>query len=506
MLHYTGHPLVDVGVATITAYVDKRDPALLNEADLDQVADFIEQNYPMEPLKSFLGVAFTTNAWFNNPAFNRQPQKRFEYAGRLLRSYREGTPQLGERCVFTGEPAVAVAFSDKLVAGRAFRQHIPLLTGEGMVNFYPSGNAGLPVSGKALLCIQMFPMGCAKCGGRLLAVHSDNADLMYDLAHKFLHDNLRVLPLARAAGSTKMPEATMSARTLLIETLLEVEQRRRDEARDYRPCSVTAYHLTNSGQSSPMDPRNPPLEMYHLPLEMTDFLSQIVGPDYKAEWGAIAQRAWWLWQPRRTGKKGKEETGKERTRPRRNILYEDLFRLPGNAREFVRRHFLRIPVRTRSGDDPRRTYSLREETGLVSWKLTELFLRRVMAMNKDRIQRIRELGDSLAVYVSGQNDKRFFTAFFQPRYDYFRTALIRANLAHVQSGNPPLIMFDPYVEVFEEGNEMARPDWRLARDLVLIRMVERLNQQGWLGSHPEVISEVPEEPESLSSDAIIAQA
>jgi len=79
------------------------------------------------------------------------------------------------------------------------------------------------------------------------------------------------------------------------------------------------------------------------------------------------------------------------------------------------------------------------------------------------------------------------------RYDYFRTALIKANLAHVKRGNPPIITLDPYIEVFEEGNELARPDWRLARDLVLIRMVERLYEQGWLGSNVDVIPEPAEE-------------
>jgi CRISPR-associated protein Cst1 len=498
MLKYTGHPLVDVGVAMISAFVRKPNLALITETDLDKVAAFIEQEYPSEPLKSFLGVAFTTNAWFNQPAFNQQPEKRAEYGNRLLHGYRQGMPLLNEKCVFTGEPAVATAFSDKLPPGRVFRQHVPMLTGEGVINFHPWGDSGLPVSGEALLCIQAFPMGCAKCGGRLLAVHSDNPDLIQDFASEFLQENRRALQLARLAGSKKMPEAKSSAKTLLIETLLKVEQSRRDEAQEYHPCSVTAYHLTNSGQSDPLDTRNPPLEIYHLPLELTDFLSQIVGPDYKVEWSDIVQRAWWLSRARKKGKKGKEDTQEEDVRPRRNMLYEDLFRLPGNAREFVRRYFLRIPVRTRFEEDPRRTYSLRDEAGLVSWKLTELFLRKVMTMNRDRIQQIRDLGDRLAAYVSKENDRRFFAAFFQHRYDYFRTALIRANLVYVQSGNPPLITFDPYIEIFEEGNEIARLDWRLVRDLVLIRMVEQLYQQGWLGSHPEVILEVSEEPELAS--------
>lgn len=498
MLRYTGHPLVDVGVATIAAFVGKRDLASIVEADLDRVADFIEREYPREPLKSFLGVAFTTNAWFNQPAFDKQPEKRAEYGGRLLRGYRQGMAPFQEKCVFTGNPAVGHAFSDRLPPGRAFRQHVPMLTGEGVINFHPGGDAGLPVSGEALLCIQAFPMGCAKCGGKLLAVHSDNPDLIQDFAAEFLDHNRKVLSLAQRAGSKKMPEAKAAARTLLIETLLKAEQGRRDEAREYRPSSVTAYHLTNSGQSNALDARNPPLEIYHLPLEMTDFLSQIVGPDYRAEWNSIVQRAWQLSQPKpkRKSKKGEEETPEEETRPRRNLLYEDLFRLPGNARGFVRRYFLRIPVRTPFEDDPRRTYSLREEAGLVSWKLTDPFLRRVMAMDKERIQEIRKLGDRLAVYVSEENDKRFFAAFFQHRYDYFRTVLIKANLTQVQRGRPPLITLDPYIAIFEEGDGVASPDWRLARDLVMIRMVEQLYQQGWLGSHPEAIPEIPEETES----------
>jgi len=76
--------------------------------------------------------------------------------------------------------------------------------------------------------------------------------------------------------------------------------------------------------------------------------------------------------------------------------------------------------------------------------------------------------------------------------------LIKANLAHVKRGNPPIITLDPYIQVFEEGDEVARMDWRLARDLVLIRMVERLYLQGWLSHNMDVI---PEEPSEESAPA-----
>jgi len=404
----------------------------------------------------------------------------------VLRSYRINTPHTDERCVFTGEPAVAVAFGDKdgLPAGRAFRQHIPLLTGEDVINFHPYGDAGLPVSGRAILAIQAFPLGCAKCGGRLLAVHSDNDDLTYHFAAAFLRENRTAVQLAQAANSTKMPETQFTYRTHLIDTLLQAKQMQRERRGDEQLFSLTAYHLSNSGQG-------PGLDIYHLPLQSIDFLAEMYIAEYRQDWNAIVRRAWEVAPIKKGGKQQDQPF-----QPRRNWLYEDLFELPANAHKFLRTYFLRAALRYARADqgDPRGSYSLKDEAALVSWKITERFLRRIMHMDKARIEEIRKMGDGLADYVSGQNDRRFFRSFFtESRYDYFRTALIKANLAHVKRDNPPIITLDPYIQVFEEGDEVARMDWRLARDLVLIRMVERLYLQGWLGHNMDVIEEPSEE-------------
>jgi len=66
---------------------------------------------------------------------------------------------------------------------------------------------------------------------------------------------------------------------------------------------------------------------------------------------------------------------------------------------------------------------------------------------------------------------------------------LKTNLAHVKRGNSPIIEFEPYVQAFEEGVELARPDWRLARDLILIRMVERLHALGWFGKNPDALTD-----------------
>lgn len=480
MLEYTGHFIVDIGLATMAAFAGKQHPSQLVDQDLTQIADYMTREYVRQPLRSFLTVVFP-NSGFTQPAYFKQPETQLDYANRVLRGYLDDAPTLDEICVFTGEPAIAIAFdvNGRLPAGRAFRQHVPLTLGEDVINFHPYGDAGLPVSGKALLAIHAFPLGCAKVAGRLLAVHSDNEDLLLDFASSFLVQNRRLIQLAQQAGSSKLDEPRYTQRTLLIDTLLTAGRMQSDAQEDEGPVSLTAYHLSNSGQGVDLD-------IYYLPLQTTGFLRDMLQAQYRDDWSVIVRRAWQVAPPPKKG--GKKAT--EDFQPRRNYLYEDLFGLPDKAHDFLRTYFLRATWRYARADqgDPRGGYSSKDEASLVSWRITERFLWRIMNMEKDRIEEIRKMGDRLADYVTGENDRRFFRDFFmERRYDNFRTSLIKANVAHVRRGNPPLITLDPYLEVFEAGYEVSRSDWQLARDLVLIRMIERLYQQGWLGAHPDAI-------------------
>lgn len=489
MLQYTGHPFVDVGIATIAAFVGKRDPALLSEADLDAVADYMEQNYVVDPLKSFLTVAFP-NSGFTQPAYNQQPEKRLSYARHVLRAYRPGTPGAQDRCAFTGQPAASVSLDvdGKLAPGRAYRQHIPLLTGEGYINFHPYGDPGLPVCGPILLALQAFPLGCAKVAGKLLAVHADDQALTYEFARRFLEQNRKAVLTARATGEKKMPEYPRRPGTLIVEILLQVEEERWQRAEEGPPPSVTAYHLTNSGQGVALD-------MYHLPLQVGAFVRAALTPQYREAWDALCHRGWEV----AASQKAHAEAS---FAPRYNVLYEDLFRLPDEAATFIRRYFLRRPRRAARPGDPSAQYSIRSDVALISWHLTDLFLRKVVHMDAERINQVRTLADRLAAYVKDENDSRFFSSLLMAnRYDHLRAALIRASVAQVKRGRPPLVDFEPFVAVFEEGVDLPHSDWRLARDLVLIRMLEQLYQLGWLKAHAQ---DMPEPPAADAAEEITA--
>ena len=67
-LDFTGHLYFDVGLAAITAHVDKDSPTELEEDDLHKAADFIETYYTQQPLTSFLTVSLM-NSDFTQPAF-----------------------------------------------------------------------------------------------------------------------------------------------------------------------------------------------------------------------------------------------------------------------------------------------------------------------------------------------------------------------------------------------------------------------------------------------------
>lgn len=428
----------------------------------------------MNPLRSFLTVAFP-NSGFTQPAYFSQPDKQATYSERVLFAFRSTAPTQEETDVFTGLPISGLTFDvdGNLEPGKTYRQHIPLTTGQGIINFHPYGDPGIPVSGVTLLAFQAFPLGSAKCGGRMLAVHSDNSEVMLKFANYFLEGNRRDVHFAKQSGSKKMPEHHLKHRTLLIDTLIHTIKIKWTKVKEglYDPFSLTAYHLTNSGQG--VD-----LAIYHLPNQMVLFLGDMVAPNFDYEWGKLVNRAWEL--PKL--KKGQTQAPSD-FKPARNWLYEDIFLVADNpdqyAPRFIRTYFLRTALRYAKTDptDPRNEYSIKQEADLVSWKLTERFIWRILHMEQGRINKIKELGETLANYVKAQNDRRFFRSFYiENKYDHFRIALLKANLNHTRQGNPPLITLDQYLAVFEESEEFPRIDWKLARDLVLIYVIECLYQ------------------------------
>lgn len=497
---YTGHPFFDIGLATLTAFAEKTNPRDLTAIDLEAAAKYIEDNYTRPPLKGAFTMAFTSNAWFVQDAYNPDRPEltadqrtarlalRELWGDRHLRQWYADNSASSEHCIFTGLPAIAVVLSNSLPEGRAGRAQIPLLQGDDSINFFTNGVSGIPVSGIALLALQFFPLGCAKAGIGLLGVHSEDDDLTFRFARRFKGQNDKNLALTQASGETKLPGSVRSLKTLLVSTLLEVEEERRLQQKGTVPASVTAYNF-NNGKSAD-------LQLYELPMQVVDFLRVANSSTYREAWVEIIRRGWQTARASGRGDKQQSEFPKE---PRYNTLYEDIFTLPEQAPRFVRTYFLRIPRRTRLEGDPRAAYSLRRDITLVSWPLVSLFLERIKGMEQKRIEAIRDFGDKLAYYTRQRGGSRFFrTMLTENNSNYLRGRLVKANWDSIKAGEPQLFDMDGYIEVFEEGEEVYRADWRLARDLVLMRMIDQLKD--WLTQHPDALPDTQSDEEEEEGD------
>jgi CRISPR-associated protein Cst1 len=462
LLRYTGHPLVDVGVATITSFANKEDPAEVTQDDLDSIASYMERQYTRNPMKSFLSVVFP-NSGFTQPAFDKHPAKRTAYAHKVLRAWQHEPALPGEQCVFFGTPATL----------RAHREMIPLIGSIEGFNFYAGGVAGLPVSADALLAIHAFPLGCMNCGGRILLLHSEHTYLTHICAARALERNRRYLDMA--SHGDKYTKASYP-RTQIINQLVASEQDRRDLG----ICSVTAYHLTNYGT-------NPGIDFYHLPQQIIAFLYEASDAAYRQAWRRLVQRAWEGGDGRSIEPPSRDDVGLP---ARRNVLYEDLFTLPMDAHRFLRTYLLRRPVIERtSKDDQRRTYRLATELDMVSWPLTRLFIERILNVDNERIDAIRAMADRLAEYIQRENDRRLFQAFLHGGnrwgdYQELRNRLIAADHTSARTGTL-LFTLDEFTSVFYSDDDAFW--WLIARDLVLIRLIEQLHHAGWIGPQSDIL-------------------
>ncbi|MBZ0304758.1 MAG: hypothetical protein K8I82_01700, partial [Anaerolineae bacterium] len=157
-LRYTGHPFVDVGVATTTAFAGKRHPQDVDLDDLERIADYLKEIYcNYKPVQNYISVIFP-NSLFSQP--KATPEQRETYADRMLFLFRQDYPA-------EENPATCTFFPEFAAQMNATRQHVPLLNGEEIGNFSSLGRAGLPISGVALLAIHAMPLGCYKCGNLL---------------------------------------------------------------------------------------------------------------------------------------------------------------------------------------------------------------------------------------------------------------------------------------------------------------------------------------------------
>ncbi len=485
-LKWTSHPLVDFGIATITAFSEHKSPEEVTYDDLKKFAKYAEDAYFSPALRGYLTVLFTSN--FMNPSC-KDEVKRKKFLSEILTSFLVKPKQGTAKCVYCERPSVPLP---KLKEGvspleRADRKFVPMVTGEEVINFFPHGRWGLSLCSFCLLALQSLAIGAPMCSGRALIVTADDPLLTLEIVKKWLPETRKRIQLAKATG--QKPPNIGGVKTRVIENLEKLEWDRRNWGEN---VGLTVYHLSNSGQK-------PDIDIYELPGNVVNFLSRAQSIRYRSSWQAVVQRAWARNQQK--SKKKTEGTAEENPLERRNFLYEELFSLPEEAGRFVRTYFLCLSYKYANEGDPRKDYGGWKDANYIKWELTELFLKEVLGMDNRRIEAIRQLGDRLADSIADNNDKRLWWQVYKGgSFASVRNILIKESQRNIKTGREPYVTLDSFLAVFEEGEELARVDWRLAWDLTLIRVIEKLYEKKWFEQNKEVLESEESEESKITTE------
>ena len=461
---WTNHPLVDMGIASLLVFAGRESPEDITPEDVEAFARYAEQAYFSPEIASYLTVLFTSN--FINPSFTAERKKQFVKG--ILRAHQSGSDPSLPPCAYCDNASVRLAHRDL----------VPMLTGREAVNFFPGGAPGLALCGNCILALQALSIGSPMCGGRSLVVSSDDPLVVVELVKTWQPEIRKRVQLSEQSGQKLSPLTRPLTRT--IDALTKIEVGGETNA------SITVYHLSNSGQG-------PQVDIYFLPSSVVRFVQRANAARYAATWKEVVRQAWELTPKPSKGKSG----ANEKKEAARNYLYEDLFTLPDRSASFVRTYFLRKAKRYAQGaGDPRSTYHGWRDYIPGLWNLTGLFLQEVMAVEVERIEAIRKLGDTVADEIASENDRRLWWAVYSAdAYRQARLALIQASRRRLKRGLSPVVPLDEFLEVFEEGEELPRVDWRLAWDLVLIRVIEKLYEAKWFEKNRDVLGEEEKKPE-----------
>jgi CRISPR-associated protein Cst1 len=489
LLRWTGHALVDVGIATLCAMARKSDPAALTLEDLDDAAEEMAEYYFNGVMGSYLTCVFPNAGYVNATMAD---EKRTEYKQRILYAHRSksGTNTSDKICSFSGESATHLID----------RAQLPLSTGAGILNFYPAASGGCYIAGPYLTALQALPLGGRRADGRLLIAHADAPEITLALAKRYLDDNRRYLGLASLSEgedmerakpwNSKYPDAS-APRSLLLSDLTEILRQR---SMIIEPSSVTGYWLTNFGE-------RPALDIFTIPSSFVRFLERVGNENLTNTWNRMLRRGWNGNNPNgatdssKTAKKKaitKKQTGTTGPGRSKNYVLEDLLNIfadgfvyPEAAQKFVRMHLLGAAGNTERLRSPK------------TWKLTELFLTEVAGMDRTRLEKIRIFADKIAGFIAEQNDRKLFNVLlFQAKKPWeLRTALAKAQRTAAKSQNQLLFGLDEYYDVFEAEDAVGITRWDLVRDLIAIRVVENLHGLKW-SNFKDVIEEEPEEDQA----------
>ncbi|MCK6579476.1 MAG: hypothetical protein L6Q98_15390 [Anaerolineae bacterium] len=447
-LRYTGHPFIDIGVAVATVVARRQHPEKVTVDELIPFLQDIKRWYIDYPgIQSFLRNVFP-NSKFVQGAVSLADKE--QYADEVLFGF------IGDE-IANDDRQCCVFFPELAASRRVTRTIMPLLNSVDTVNFGAAGNPGVPVSGLAIMCLHLLPLGCLRLYSyaspktRLLGFHhissqgGPNLNMVF-AAYALDHHTTSI------GLSGEITTFGSHSQTRYVEELLRVK---REVLRNrLTRSSLTAYRNV-SGYFFANENRETSIAVLHLDNGVHAFI-EAAELDHADTWHRLIAANW-----QKVEDEPDAPLTEESRRQRRNFVFEQLFDAPVN--------WLRLAGALITHGD---------------WALVHLFLKEIVNMQQAEIDNLKMLGMKLARYMS-ENDvsAKGLSWGFYHQFKTARTAKIRAlvrsaNESLSRKGLSDLII--THAEILLAFNRVqGYQDFTLARDIIAMVMFEELHKMGY---------------------------
>ena len=434
-LSLTGDPFVEHGITAIELMTGKSWTDI-QEEDFKKAVDDLVSLYLTPAWSKDLQSIFPNSKFINTSIKNKAKDSK-EFLYDLIAGLSSST-QTDKTCIFCGNPAY-----DRTDEKPFTKSQIPLVGSSDLTNYFPSFQNGISICARCALAIQFAPIVSYRTGGKPCIVSSNNPLVIQELGKEalhYIHEQKLLGAYQSKETSGIFDEKFRSPQNAIFHLAYKVTRLYRTKGISSENEEITLYHIDNYNQN----PKG--IAIYTLPNNVFRFAALVMSsPEYRASWFALLSRYY------SKSKKESEDVPLWKVTP--NPIHIQLLNNQSILWAFK--------------DDERKTLT-------VPFIVVERYMGLVRGMNKQRIEKIKNLADRIAECIEKSGDKKRVNA-LQSAKDLisFRNQ-IRLILKdwQKQGHEDPLIGFDDYIEVLIPGDYAG---WTEVRDLIVIRLYEKLH-------------------------------
>ncbi|HNX17325.1 MAG TPA: type I-B CRISPR-associated protein Cas8b1/Cst1 [Methanoregula sp.] len=449
-LSLTGDPFVDTGITAIELMTGKSWPDI-QEDDFKKAADDLIKLYMTPAWSKDLNSIFPNSSYIQySPGYDRKEKSR-EFLFELIDGLNDRQSN-SHYCSFCGAPAFTRKDATPFV-----KAHIPLTGSSKFTNFFPSLRNGVTVCARCVFAIQFIPLVSYKIRGKPCIISSNNPEIVKQIAKETIDEinKKRILGDFQSTDTSGIiNEKFRNPQNALFHLAYKVTQKYSIAGITGENEEITLYHFDNKNQNSWG------VRIYTLPNNIFKFVGIVMNsPEYKLKWFALLSRYY----------------------DKSTKIPDDLPIWKGASNKIYNRLLNDQSILWAFKDDESKTLT-------VPFVIVERYLKLVKKMSQQRIERIKKLADRIAQSIEESGKVRRVNDLLVARdLPSFRNQLQLIFKDWQKMGHEdPLISFDEYVDVIIPGDYLS---WTEVRDLIIIRLYEKLHPMLVKGEKSEPIEE-----------------